>query len=206
MIAGPAAGTGGPVEPDDDEAEDDDDARGDEDGIVSGERAPVLPAYARVVRGLRGGSHPFLALLPRAAESPATTRIGTPDIPVGQLLAETVVDIEPGDGYVYVDVGQPAIVLREGYYRHGADLDLYLDLLHELTHMRQLAQGFDLWDERFAYVDRFTEIEGYAVAVEEGRRLGMSDADVMRHLSNPWMTDGDVRRLADHIVRFLGRS
>ena len=28
----------------------------------------------------------------------------------------------------------------------------------------------DLWDERFAYVDRITEIEGYAVAVEEGRR------------------------------------
>lgn len=173
---------------------------------MSSQRAPALPPYAHVVRGLRGGTHPFLALLPRAAESPAMKRIGTLEIPVAELLAETVVDIEPGDGYVYVDVGQPAIVLREGYYRHGSDLDLYLDLLHELTHMRQLAQGFDLWDERFAYVDRITEIEGYAVAVEEGRRLGMSDAEVVRHLSNPWMTEADVQRLAAHIARFLDQS
>jgi hypothetical protein len=34
-------------------------------------------------------------------------------------------------------------------------------------------------------VDRPTEIEGYAVAIEEGRRLGMSSEDISDHLATP---------------------
>jgi hypothetical protein len=52
-------------------------------------------------------------------------------------------------------------------------------------------------------VDRATEIEGYAVAIEEGMRLGMSKSDVIRHLSNPWMTRADIRRLIENVERFL---
>jgi hypothetical protein len=63
---------------------------------------------------------------------------------------------------------------------------LYLDLLHELTHLRQLDEGLDLWDERFAYVHRPTEIEGHAIAIEEGRRLGMTSEDVSDHLAALW--------------------
>jgi len=61
----------------------------------------------------------------------------------------------------------------------------------------------DLWDERFAYVDRPTEIEGYAVAIEEGRRLGMTGEDVVDHLATPWMTAADTVRLLAHIDGFL---
>ncbi len=171
---------------------------------MSVQRAPSLPPYAHVVRDLGLGTHPFLHLLPRVAESPAVARIATRETPLAILLASARVAIESGDGYAYVDVDRPAIVLAASYYRHGNALDLYLDLLHELTHLRQLAEGADLWDERFAYVDRITEIEGYAVAVEEGRRLGMTDSEVVHHLSNPWMTEADVQRLIGHIGRFLG--
>jgi hypothetical protein len=170
---------------------------------MSVERAPTLPPYARIVGGLGQGVHPFLHLLPRIAESPAVGRIATADTPLAVLLASARVAIESGDGYAYVDVDRPAIVLAASYYRHGNPLDLYLDMLHELTHLRQLAEGADLWDERFAYVDRITEIEGYAVAVEEGRRLGMTDSEVVHHLSNPWMSEADVQRLIGHIGRFL---
>ncbi len=162
-----------------------------------------LPNFARLDRSLPAGLHPYLALLPRAAESPALRRIETAAFPAGRLLESARVLIQPGEGYAFVDVEWPAIVLFESYYRRGSALDLYLDLLHELTHIRQLQEGHDLWDERFEYVDRITEIEGYAVAVEEGRRLGMTDEHVIRHLSNPWMTPEDVRRLDEHIVKFL---
>jgi hypothetical protein len=163
----------------------------------------MLPEYARVTRTLARGEHPYLALLPHVVESPATRRIESPATPLTGLLRSARVRIEPGDGYVWVDDEAPAIVLIENYYRAGNLLDLYLDLIHELAHLRQLAEGHDLWDESRRYVDRPTEIEGYAIAIEEGRRLGMTEADITRHLSNPWMTPADVIRLRENVETFL---
>jgi hypothetical protein len=42
------------------------------------------------------------------------------------------------------------------------------------------------------------------VAIEEGRRLGMTEQDVFLNLSNPWMTETEVRRLIRHVDTFLG--
>jgi hypothetical protein len=164
-----------------------------------------VPDFARVVRGLPAGMHDYLVLLPRAAESPALARIA-PDPAVREhLLRGARVRIEVMDSYCWVDDDVPCIVLSADYYRDGEDLDLYLDLLHELTHLRQVAEGKNVWDESVAYVDRPTEIEGYAVAIEEGRRLGMTDKDVLRHLSNPWMSAADVERLIASIEALIGR-
>jgi hypothetical protein len=166
----------------------------------------VLPPYAQMVRSFSCGEYPYLSLLPRIAESPAVTLIETPAHPLAQILAAARVRIEPGDGYVWVDDEAPAIVLAESYYRTGNALDLYLDLLHELAHLRQLAEGRNLWNKRIRYVDRPTEIEGYAIAIKEGRRLGMSEPEILRHLSNPWMTGDDVLRLRENVERFLARN
>ena len=163
-----------------------------------------LPEYARIVRSLNTGEHSYLEVLPGVQESPAIGRIATAATPIEWLLANARVQIKPGKDFIWVDDETRAIVLIERYYRQGGALDLYLDLLHELTHLRQLAEGHNLWDESLSYVDRPTEIEGYAVAVEEGLRLGMTRDDILRHLANPWMTRADVQRILEHIVRFLG--
>jgi hypothetical protein len=165
-----------------------------------------LPEYAVVVRTLDVGMHPYRLLLPRFEESPATRWIESPKTQLGTLLNSARVKIKPGQGYVWVDVKIPAITLIEEYYRQGNPLDLYLDLVHELTHLRQLAEGQNLWDHSLDYVDRPTEIEGYAVAVKEGLRLGMNEDEVLRHLSNPWMSDTEVARLRANIDKFLGPS
>jgi hypothetical protein len=163
-----------------------------------------LPEYAQVVRTLPAGMHPYRSLLPRIEESPVARRIESPATPLGPLLDTARVKIKPRDeGYVYVDVMIPAIVLIEGYYRQANPVDLYLDLAHELTHLRQLAEGKNLWDHSIHYVDRPTEIEGYAVAVEEGLRLGMTEEEIIRHLSNPWLSDAETNRLRQNIDRFL---
>jgi hypothetical protein len=164
-----------------------------------------LPEYARVIRTLSCGEHEYLSLLPKVKQSPAAGRIGSCSMPFGRLLETARVRIERGKGYVWVDTEAPAIILVDRYYRRGNPLDLYLDLLHELTHLRQLAEGHDLWDERFRYVDRPTEIEGYAVAVGEGRRLGMSELEIMQHVSNPWMTHEDLLALIENVERFLAK-
>jgi hypothetical protein len=165
-----------------------------------------LPEYARVIRGLPSGEHPYLGLLPLIAESPATGRIGTPAVPLMPLIHSARVRIEQGDHYIWVDDRAPAIILSENYYRRGNSLDLYLDLIHELTHLRQLAEGRNIWDRSLGYVDRPTEIEGYAVAIEEGLRLGMTESAIINHLSNPWMTQAEVLRLRENVARFLSET
>ncbi len=162
-----------------------------------------LPEYACVVRTLGRGVHPYRTLVPRLEDSPVARRIGSAATPLGPLMDSARVRIKTGEGYCFVDVKAPAIVLFEEYYRRANSLDLYLDMTHELTHLRQLAEGKDLWDHSLQYVDRPTEIEAYAVAVEEGLRLGMTEDQVIQHLSNPWLSDTDVARLRRNIDKFL---
>lgn len=163
----------------------------------------AVPRFGLLERSLPAGLHRYLDVFPRASESPGLARIEPDPKKRETLLKEALVQIKSGPGFAYVDVETPAIVLAEEYYKTGTDLDLYLDMLHELTHIRQHHEGRDLWDERYAYVDRITEVEGYAVAVEEGRRLGMGDVEVIAHLSNPWMDEDDVRKLQQNILDFL---
>ncbi len=162
-----------------------------------------LPEYAVVNRTLGAGIHPFRHFLPRFEESPAVRLIETPEFPIGPLLDGARVKIRQEEGYCYVDIRIPAIILMEGYYRAANPLDLYLDLAHELTHLRQLAEGKDLWDHSLHYVDRPTEIEGYAVAVAEGIRLGLTEEQVFQHLANPWLNEEETLRLRNNVDRFL---
>jgi len=162
-----------------------------------------LPEYAQVIRTLSCGDHPYRSLLPRLEKSPAARRIESPTTPIASLIDSARVRIQSGDGYLWIDVNIPAIMLIENYYRKANSVDLYLDLAHELTHLRQLAEGKNLWDRSLHYVNRPTEIEGYAVAVEEGLRLGMTEAQIMRHLSNPWLSSAEVKRLRKNIQQFL---
>lgn len=166
-----------------------------------------LPEYTAVNRTLAAGTHPYRLFLPRFEESPAVRLIETPEFPIGPLLDDARVRIRAGEGYLFVDVRIPAIILMEDYYHRANPLDLYLDLAHELTHLRQLAEGKDLWDHSLHYVDRPTEIEGFAVAVAEGIRLGMTEDQVLQHLSNPWLNEEEVMRLRKNIDDFLaGKS
>ena len=165
-----------------------------------------LPEYALVVRTLECGFYPFRRLLPRFEESPSVHRIATADMPIELLLDAAFVEISKGEGFCFVNVENPVkpfIMLFESYYLQGNPLDLYLDLAHELTHLRQYAEGKDLWDHDLHYVDRPTEIEGYAVAIEEGIRLGMTEEQIVRHLSNPWLSPAETTRLRHNIENFL---
>lgn len=163
-----------------------------------------LPPYAHAVRGLKPGLHPFLALLPSALESPAMKRIANARHRADELVAKAEVQIRDERGFCWIDVSRPCIVIAKDYYETGSALDVYLDLLHEITHIRQHHEGHDLWDPRYAYHRRPTEIEGYAVAIEEGRRLGMTEEEVVTHLSNPWMSAQDVTELLEAIDQLLG--
>ena len=79
-----------------------------------------LPEFAHVDRSHPEGMHPYLALLPHAAQSPAMRRITPSASAATELLENARVMVAPGRGYAYVDVNTPCIVLSEWYYRSGS--------------------------------------------------------------------------------------
>lgn len=162
-----------------------------------------VPEFALVRRGLLPGLHAYTDILPNAAQSPAMRRVCPDPAEREVLLRDARIQVSLVPGFAFINTRVPCISLAWTYYATGSNVDLYMDLLHELTHLRQLSHGADLWDSAHSYVDRPTEIEGYAVAVEEGRRLGLTAEQLRRHLHNPWMTAQDVDRLLRHIDVFL---
>jgi hypothetical protein len=57
-------------------------------------------------------------------------------------------------------------------------------------------EGKKLFDVEYDYADRPTEIEAYQHAVDEARRLGLSDQRICDYLQTEWMSKEDLERLA----------
>ena len=87
------------------------------------------------------------------------------------------------------------LMVSSRYLNEGDKVDIYLDVIHELVHVRQFMEGKELFDDRYSYVDRPTEIEAYRHTVEEARRIGLRDAEIMEYLDTEWMTNQDLERL-----------
>jgi hypothetical protein len=99
-------------------------------------------------------------------------------------------------GYMWVSNRDGHLVASARYLNEGNKVDVYLDVIHELVHVKQFLEGKELFDERFNYVDRPTEVEAYRIAVEEARRIGLSEQRILEYLKTEWMTDEDMRKLA----------
>ena len=103
-------------------------------------------------------------------------------------------------GYLHVDNDTGDIIISSPYLQTAAERDFYLDLIHELVHVKQFKEGKDLFDKKYSYVDRPTEIEAYTVAVDEARRIGMTEPEIVDYLKVEWVDDEDFKRL----LRALG--
>jgi len=112
-----------------------------------------------------------------------------------KILDETWVTLSPEQGYMYVDDEDGSLVVGADYLRTASENYLYLDIIHELVHVKQYFQGKELFDENYSYVDRPTEIEAYQCSVEEGRRIGMDEKSIAEYLYVEWVTRKDHARL-----------
>ncbi len=116
-----------------------------------------------------------------------------------EVLANTKVNLVTEDAYAYIDDERGWVNLGLSYLKTGEEKTLYLDILHELTHIRQWHAGKELWDRRYSYVDRPTEIEAYETAVRVGRDLGMSDGEIADYLRVEWTSHEDHLRLCKRL-------
>jgi len=99
-------------------------------------------------------------------------------------------------GYMGTSDADGHIIVNARYLKSGDRVDIHLDLIHELVHVRQFMEGKELFDPNYSYVDRPTEIEAYRQAVEEARRMGLNEDRICAYLKTEWMSNEDLKRLA----------
>lgn len=114
-----------------------------------------------------------------------------------KVLDELRVEFISRRGYMGVSDLDGHIIISAEYLRHGDFRDIYLDIIHELVHVKQFREGRQLFDRRYGYTDRPTEIEAYRYAVEEAKRIGMTKKEILQYLKTEWMSDENHRKLAE---------
>ena len=117
-----------------------------------------------------------------------------------RILSKVLLVVEPRKGYLYVDSSTGNIVISSPYLESGDEKYIYLDVIHELVHVKQFMEGKELFDKRYSYVDRPTEIEAYSHAVKEAKRIGMTEKEIVEYLRVEWVTEEEFERL----VRRMG--
>lgn len=116
-----------------------------------------------------------------------------------KVMEKTKVIVNDETRYMHVDNDDGTIVIGKSHLQESSKLVLYLDIVHELVHVRQQSQGLDLYDKSHSYVDRPTEIEAYKIAVKEAKRLGLSDEEIFGYLLVEWISDEEHRKLASSV-------
>lgn len=102
-------------------------------------------------------------------------------------------------GYMGVDDNDGHLRVNKRYLVNGDKTDIYLDVIHELCHVKQHSEGKELFDPEYSYVDSPTEVEAYRYTVKEAKRLGLSDERILSYLKTEWMTQSDLVRLVKNI-------
>jgi predicted nucleotidyltransferase len=115
------------------------------------------------------------------------------------VFEKTVVIVDGSSHYMHVKNEDASIVVGKDHLKNSEKKILYLDIIHELVHVKQQRQGFDLYDSAYHYVDRPTEVEAYEIAVEEARKLGMSDSEIFDYLHVEWISPDEHKRLASRV-------
>ncbi len=98
-------------------------------------------------------------------------------------------------GYMGVEDNDGHLIVNKRYLTTGSRIDIYLDVIHELCHVKQHMEKRDLFDPRYDYVDRPTEIEAYRYAVQEAKRIGLSATKIRQYLKTEMMSVEVLDRL-----------
>jgi hypothetical protein len=102
-------------------------------------------------------------------------------------------------GYMAVSDEDGHLLISAYHLRTADQAIVYLDVVHELHHVKQFMDGKKLFLDEFEYVDSPIEIEAYLGTVEEARRIGFSDDQIREYLKVEWITDEQLQRLVDRL-------
>ncbi len=161
-------------------------------GVRIRRRAPIrLYPFERFFRGFET-TPPIQELFGRSAR-----RI------LGNLKVEF---FSPPFGYMGTSDQDGHLIVSSHHLRTSDLRTLYLDVVHELCHVKQFRAGRPLFDRKRKYVDTPTEVEAYAFTVKEGKRIGMTDPELIEYLKVEWVDEADHRRLARRLGLLFKKS
>ncbi len=152
----------------------------------------------RIHRTLPSGRHPLHRLAEGLHRVPSLLAYFEGEGELRGLLNSSVVHLQSFDGYMWVDTDEGCLMVSMEYLQEADEVSLYLDMIHEVVHLRQLSEGMELFDKRYTYDRRPTELEAYRVSLEEARRLGLSEEFLRDYLSVPWINQ---EQYEDMLVR-----
>jgi hypothetical protein len=111
--------------------------------------------------------------------------------------ALSALEIEFTDSTLYMRVDYDGrLLINPRYLESGSLIDIYLDVIHELVHVRQVMNGKNC-NHALPYVERPLEIEAYKVAVDEARALGLNENRIIDYLDSDLISAQELRKLVD---------
>lgn len=147
----------------------------------------------KIPRNVRITTHPFTKFFKGFEEVEAVKSIFGEK--TEEVLNNLQVEFAGFRGYMGVSDIDGHIIISARYVNNGDLIDIYLDIIHELVHVKQFMEGKKLFDERYSYVGRPTEIEAYRHTVEEAKRLGLDDSRICQYLKTEWMSEKELKKL-----------
>jgi hypothetical protein len=113
-----------------------------------------------------------------------------------ETLRNLRVKLDDSAEYMYVNDADGSIIVRGEYLRSASENLLYLDIIHELVHVKQYREGRNLFDSNYSYVERPTELEAYKITLDEARKIGMTEEEIEDYLHVEWITKKEHKKLA----------
>jgi hypothetical protein len=148
----------------------------------------------KIIRNIQSGTHRFKEIFLGFEHVDAVRKI----FPDGHLetLENLTVEVFPREGFMGVSDHDGHIIASQHYLTNGEEWCVYLDIVHELVHVKQFKDGKELFDRKYDYVDRPTEVEAYRIGAEEARKIGLSEEEIFQYLEVPWISKEEHQRLA----------
>jgi hypothetical protein len=103
-------------------------------------------------------------------------------------------------GYMSVSDEDGHLLVSSNHLKNAEPKVLYLDVVHELFHVKQFMEGKNLFQDEFEYVDSPIEVPAYRFTIEEAKRIGMKKKEIIEYLKVEWVTEEQHARL----VKTLG--
>jgi Zn-dependent peptidase ImmA (M78 family) len=147
----------------------------------------------KINRNLNEGTYKLEEVFPDIKKSKVFKKIFS-DKKVDEVK---VIIVDSGMKYMRVRNEDGLILIGLNHLKNSDETILFLDICHELVHVRQHLGGKELYDSDVDYVDRETEQEAYKFVVEEARKLGMNDEEIIEYLKVEWIDEEDFKRLLD---------
>lgn len=154
----------------------------------------------RLKRNVKHGTYPILEVAAGLDQCKSLWKVFGSKAKANRILIQTKLHVSRKPWMAWVNDKKGEVNISGGYLRKAPKRQLYLDMVHELVHIKQWHDGKDLWDKKYSYQDRPTEIEAYKVAAEEAKKIGMTKRQIVEYLKVPWIRGEAEKQMMRNIL------